>query len=707
MITPSFQISQDENFINIIIKCPYIKAQNVEFFVDGTEFKFYIKPYYLRLNLPGKIVEDGREKATYNIKTSEVTVRIPKETPGEFFQDLNLLTNLMAKSKKNEKQMNPLVEVLNSEGTLENQPRLSENDEIDWDLPQELPKTENNDLLLNSHYGFDNKYTGLGRQLQEIGSDVVNREFAEVLDTSSPESRRALRLIQEDEKFDDDYYMDNFINNEEIKYFLKYKPKTWTILKKIQKEKKDELTQLENKVSKMNIDMDVDLPNTNIDKIESNSYENENLEIKDNKDTSDLSSNKKPITTSNVLIELENTLNNYEVDYQQLNKKKGPLIIDLSEDDQLFNSNKSKTDTKDEVSFSNENEDENKNKNENKNDDEMFNSSSTFNITNTSENDIFKNQDFTNNKTQKPLIIELDFDNNNNNNSNSNNNNDNNNDSSSKIDIVNIDTKKLEVSKPSVFNNVQDISDNVKKLDENIEWIEKQPIIKSLDDNVPINRVMNELKPLSESSTENQMQIDEEKIDSFFKFTEEENRMMTNLPNIEFNIINEKALYLGLVDLLFAYSYDNRTTEGESTVESPWTIVNLSSSLSCFDTFTTLKETLIACIRRSLCYPLYRNFDLSMKCIMDIYVLFKLGKVAILKALLHMKKLFESQESYYIYNRCWIDDYCIWVQRCSKKVLKSLASELHTFKVPKQDIGFDLEECEMIAKEIDAIEEDE
>jgi hypothetical protein len=40
--------------------------------------------------------------------------------------------------------------------------------------------------------------------------------------------------------------------------------------------------------------------------------------------------------------------------------------------------------------------------------------------------------------------------------------------------------------------------------------------------------------------------------------------------------------------------------------------------------------------------------------------------------------------------------------RCSKKRLKSLASELHTFKVPKQEIGFDLEECEMIAKEIDA-----
>lgn len=681
MITPSFRITQDEDFVNIIIKCPYIKAQNVEFFVDGTEFKFYIKPYYLRLNLPGKIVEDGREKATYNIKTSEVNVRIPKETPGEFFEDLSLLTNLMAKSKKEEGKKNPLIEVLNSEGTLENQPRLSENDEIDWDLPQELPKTENNDLLINSHYGFDNKYTGMGRQLQEIGSDVVNREFAEVLDTSTPESRRALRLIQEDEKFDDDYYMDNFINNEEIKYYIKYKPQTWVVLKKIQKEKKDELTQLENEVSKMNIDMDVDVEtdkNTKIATTTTTATTTKTVDVDVDASTTNTTKNTKPIQSSNVLIELENTLNNYEIDYKQLEKKKGPLIIDLSEEGQITNQNDSKPDT---------NTIENQETSQNDDENELFKSTSTFNIPNASRDSLFQSQDSIFNKTQHPLIIELDSTNNGN-------------EATSNMMNISTDTPKND--------NVEKITSSetnkIPRLDENVEWIEKLPVVKSLDGSIPINKVTNELKP---SDNENKMQVDEEKLDEFFKFTEEENRMMANLPNIEFNIVNEKALYLGLVDLLFAYSYDYRTTEGDSTVESPWTIVNLSSSLSCFDTFSTLKDTLIACIRRSLCYPLYRNFDLSMKCIMDVYVLFKLGKIAILKALLHMKKLFESQESYYIYNRCWIDDYCIWVQRCSKKRLKSLASELHTFKIPKQEIGFDLEECEMIAKEIDAIEEDE
>ncbi|ORY73737.1 hypothetical protein LY90DRAFT_502925 [Neocallimastix californiae] len=236
MITPSFQINQDENFVNIIIKCPNIKAKNVEFFVDGTEFKFYIKPYYLR------IIEDGREKATYNIKTSEVTVSIPKETPGEFFEDLGLLTNLMAKSKKEEEKNNPLIETKLTGIYHRNYPKLNIN----------IILFKNNDFLINSHYGFDNKYYNLGRQLQEIGSDVV-------------------------------------------------------VFKRIQKEKKDEITQLENEVSKMNIDIDVDPANPSSSSTNNNNNNNNTVESTLNNTTEP----NKNIPTSNVLIELENTLNNF------------------------------------------------------------------------------------------------------------------------------------------------------------------------------------------------------------------------------------------------------------------------------------------------------------------------------------------------------------------------------------------------------------
>jgi len=308
-------------------------------------------------------------------------------------------------------------------------------------------------------------------------------------------------------KINDIYIIrDNFINNEEIKYFLKYKPQTWVVLKKIKKEKKDELTQLENKVSKMNIDMDIDSPNVKTN-TNSNSNTNENSNNNDNSNTSEPSSSSKPVTTSNVLIELENTLNNYEIDYQQLEKKKGPLIVDLSEEGQSSNSNELKTDTNntEKASPSNDNENEN----------EMFKSTSTFNLANASKDSLFQSQDSIN-KTQRPLIIELDSNN-------------------GSTENINMDTQKTENSSPSNLNIVNDNANKVQRLDENVEWIEKIPMVKSLDGSIPINKVMNELKPSTEPSSESQMQIDEEKLDSFFKFTEEENRMMTNLPNIECN----------------------------------------------------------------------------------------------------------------------------------------------------------------------------
>jgi hypothetical protein len=47
-----------------------------------------------------------------------------------------------------------------------------------------------------------------------------------------------------------------------------------------------------------------------------------------------------------------------------------------------------------------------------------------------------------------------------------------------------------------------------------------------------------------------------------------------------------RVALLGLVDIMFAYAYNNRVTEGENTVESTWTIRKLSSTLSWFDVST-------------------------------------------------------------------------------------------------------------------------
>lgn len=67
-------------------------------------------------------------------------------------------------------------------------------------------------------------------------------------------------------------------------------------------------------------------------------------------------------------------------------------------------------------------------------------------------------------------------------------------------------------------------------------------------------------------------------------FSEEDVDLLKELPNKEY-LLNEKeirSITLGLVDILFGSCYNNRTTLGENTVESGWTIAKLSSTLSWF-----------------------------------------------------------------------------------------------------------------------------
>jgi len=140
--------------------------------------------------------------------------------------------------------------------------------------------------------------------------------------------------------------------------------------------------------------------------------------------------------------------------------------------------------------------------------------------------------------------------------------------------------------------------------------------------------------------------------------------------------------------------------EGENTVESPWMIGKISPTISCFEQFNSIEETMKVLYRRSLVYPWYRNYELTKKCQEDVYDLLKLGKRAILKVLLELKDLFDHHDVYYVYSKISFDDYCIWCQtKASDKAIRSLAHKLHHHKVLKSDIGWHLEEYEHLALE--------
>ncbi len=71
MITPSFKLNQNNEFLFIDIKTPYAKLNDLDIFVDENDFRFYCKPYFLRLNLPGSILENY-EDINYDFEQSKL-----------------------------------------------------------------------------------------------------------------------------------------------------------------------------------------------------------------------------------------------------------------------------------------------------------------------------------------------------------------------------------------------------------------------------------------------------------------------------------------------------------------------------------------------------------------------------------------------------------------------------------------------------------
>ncbi|NXA80199.1 SHQ1 protein, partial [Thryothorus ludovicianus] len=214
MITPAFELTQDPDFLTIKIRVPYAKLSEFDIYFEGEDFKFYTRPYFLRLTLPGRVVEDGREKTSYNADEGAFTIRLPKEVPGQYFEGLDMLTSLLA-PKKRSRSAKPLVEEMDASA------ELSEENEDDFDWEIEQVPYEENPSLLQHPYGFGNLCSGVFQRLQD--------EFSEVIDIKDPdqtpaEERRKKRLAAEDAKFDSDHYLADFFEDKAIKRLLKYKP---------------------------------------------------------------------------------------------------------------------------------------------------------------------------------------------------------------------------------------------------------------------------------------------------------------------------------------------------------------------------------------------------------------------------------------------------------------------------------------------------
>ena len=190
-----------------------------------------------------------------------------------------------------------------------------------------------------------------------------------------------------------------------------------------------------------------------------------------------------------------------------------------------------------------------------------------------------------------------------------------------------------------------------------------------------------------------------DKMDGAVKLDEKERFQLTQLPKKQYLIESplESQLLYGLIDLVFAYCYTNRSTAGEMDVESAWTIWKLSSTLSWLQTFSSIRDTLVACFRRSLCYPLFRNFQLSLKVLNDTCGVFASGKTLILKCLLHIHQLFSHSDLHHIHNDLYMKDYCVWVQTVSSKKISKVSKQLSGCCFESEEMGLELTELEIAA----------
>ena len=190
-----------------------------------------------------------------------------------------------------------------------------------------------------------------------------------------------------------------------------------------------------------------------------------------------------------------------------------------------------------------------------------------------------------------------------------------------------------------------------------------------------------QLQPQKEQQQQQQQHSDQQSwtSDPWLEFTEQERDQIIRLPRRQVLVSNtpikSRNLLLGLFDILYAYCYDYRTTMGEHNVESSWTIVKLSATLCHLLTDVSVGDSsssssshpihaaLITSTRRSLCYPLYRHFELSTRVLDDVVVLFKLGRRALIKSVLAVRSLLKGATTgeFHILDRLYVEDYLLWL----------------------------------------------
>ncbi|XP_023019028.2 protein SHQ1 homolog [Leptinotarsa decemlineata] len=185
--------------------------------------------------------------------------------------------------------------------------------------------------------------------------------------------------------------------------------------------------------------------------------------------------------------------------------------------------------------------------------------------------------------------------------------------------------------------------------------------------------------------------------DASLAFTSKELDFLKDQANNPYNLTALQIRYAfnGLIDILYAYCYDKRTTDFEGNSESGWTIVKLASTLSWCEAFEDPKDVFVSAFRRTLTYPYYRSFKLATKVFEDLKTLLKHDEKLIIKILIEIHEIFLSGDCCrYILNNLFIKDYIMYVMKWDKTKWRQFLEEVYGVVIVKDDLGLKLVENE-------------
>jgi protein SHQ1 len=138
----------------------------------------------------------------------------------------------------------------------------------------------------------------------------------------------------------------------------------------------------------------------------------------------------------------------------------------------------------------------------------------------------------------------------------------------------------------------------------------------------------------------------------------------------------EWQIACALLDVLLARCYDDRLTQGEPNVESAWTVCTLSPTLSWLHSYAApemldgearkamARAAVVAVARRICCFPFLRSWDMVRRAMGDVLgmLLCAAPRFAIVRNLLALRRVIKVDESRYLLNKLYLDDYAVWAQ---------------------------------------------